>query len=238
MTDSHPLDNLRPGADVTSADNEEVGKLHAVIMDPRDNRVTHIVVNTGPHFPEPGFDAPDLITVPVDEMEDAQEEKVILKCTKPRFAKMPQYVERRYAPPPPPRSERLPEEPERPSHLLWDVGAALVAALSGSSGIGIPGGLGVPAEHFRKAKFERQILDDAPVWRLEPFSHIGDVERVLVDEESDEIVALVIRRGVLFHHDVVLPIDHVTEVLDGFINVRISDEELDRLDAYHPPPDE
>src|SRR3972149_2665557 len=81
MTDSHPLDNLRPGADVSSADNEEVGKLHAVIMDPRDNRVTHIVVNTGPHFPEPGFGAPDLITVPVDEMADAQEEKVILKCT-------------------------------------------------------------------------------------------------------------------------------------------------------------
>jgi len=229
MTDSHPLDNLRPGADVTSADNEEVGKLHAVIMDPRDNRVTHIVVNTGPHFPEPGFGAPNLITVPVDEMADAQEEKVILKCTKRQFSKMPQYVERRYTPPPS-QSERVPRERERPSHLLWDVGAALVAALAAS------GGIGIPAESFRKAKFERQILDDAPVWRLEPFSHIGDVERVLVDEETDEIVALVIRRGVIFHHDVVLPIDHVTEVLDGFINVRISDKELTQLDAYHAPP--
>ena len=230
MADSHPLDNLRPGTDVTSADNEEVGKLHAVIMDPRDNRVTHIVVNTGPHFPEPGFGAPDLITVPVDEMADAQEEKVILKCTKGQFSKMPQYVERRYTPPPPSQSERLPRERERPGHLLWDVGEALVAALAAS------GGIGIPTEHFRKAKFERQILDDAPVWRLEPFSHIGDVERVLVDEETDEIVALVIRRGVIFHHDVVLPIDHVTEVLDGFINVRISDKELTQLDAYHAPP--
>src|SRR4030042_534547 len=121
-----------------SADNEEVGKPHAVIMDPRDNRVTHIVINTGPHFPEPGFGAPDLITVPVDQMVDAQEERVILKCTKRRFAKMPLYVERRYGPPPPPQSERLPQEPERRAHLLWDVGAALVAALAASSGIGIP----------------------------------------------------------------------------------------------------
>jgi len=232
MTDAHPLDNLRPGADVMSADNEEVGKLHAVIMDPRDNRVTHIVVNTGPHFPEPGFGAPDLITVPVDEMADAQEEKVLLKCTKRRFSKMPLYAERRYAPPPPSGSERPPREPEGPAHVLWDVGASLVAALGAS------GGFGVPAETFRKAKFERQILNDAPVWRLEPFSHIGDVERVLIDEETDEIVALVIRRGVLFHHEVVLPIDHVTEVLDGFINVRISDEELTQLDAYHAPPEE
>jgi uncharacterized protein YrrD len=230
MADSHPLDNLRPGADVTSVDDEDVGKLHAVIMDPRDNRVTHIVVNTGPHFPEPGFGAPNLITVPVDEMADAQEEKVILKCTKRQFSKMPLYVERRYTPPPPSQSERLPQEPEGPGHLLWDVGTTLVAALAAS------GGIGIPAESFRKAKFERQILDDAPVWRLEPFSHIGDVERVLVDEETDEIVALVIRRGVIFHHDVVLPIDYVTEVLDGFINVRISDKELAKLDAYHASP--
>jgi uncharacterized protein YrrD len=231
MTDAHPLDNLRPGADVMSADNEEVGKLHAVIMDPRDNRVTHVVVNTGPHFPEPGFGAPNLITVPVEEMKDAQEERVILKCTKRRFAEMPPYVERRYAPPPPSGSERPSRGPAGPAHVLWDVGASLVAALAAS------GGFGVPTETFRKAKFERQILDDAPVWRLEPFSHIGDVERVLIDEETDEIVALVIRRGVLFHHDVVLPIDHVTEVLDGFINVRISDEELSHLEAYHVPPD-
>jgi len=229
MTDSHRLENLRPGADVTSADNEEVGKLHAVIMDPRDDRVTHIVVNTGPHFPQPGFGAPNLITVPVEQMADAREEKVVLKCTKQGFSRMPSYVERRFIPPPPSESERSPGE--RPTHLLWDVGAALAAALTAS------GGIGVPAESFRKAKFERQILDDAPVWRLEPFSHIGDVERVLVDEETDEIVALVIRRGVLFHHEVVLPIDYVTEVLDGFINVRISDEELTQLDAYHAPPE-
>jgi uncharacterized protein YrrD len=233
MTESHPLDNLRHGADVMSADNEEVGKLHAVVIDPRDNRVTHIVVNAGPHFPQPGFGAPDLITVPVEEMEDAQEEKVILKCTKRGFAKMPLYMERNYAPLPPPRSGQQPHEPERPTHLLWDVGTALATALAASGG-----GIGVPAEHVRKAKFERQILNDAPVWRLEPFSHIGDVERVLIDEETDEIVALVIRRGVLFHHDVVLPIEHVTEVVDGFINVRISDEGLSHLEAYHAPHDE
>jgi len=57
----------------------------------------------------------------------------------------------------------------------------------------------------------------------------------LVSEETDEIVALVIRRGVLFHHDVILPIDHVYEVLDGFVHVRISDGELERLEAFHAP---
>jgi uncharacterized protein YrrD len=233
MTHSHHLDDLRPGADVVSSDDKEVGKLHAVIVDPREDRVTHIVVNTGPRFPQPGFGAPNLITVPVEQMEDAQEEKVLLKCSERQFDRMPSYVERRFTPPPsaaPSESERRPKE--RPAPALWDVGVALAGALAAS------GGIGVPAETFRKASFERQILDDAPVWRLEPFSHIGDVERVLIDQETDEIVALVIRRGVLFHHEVVLPIDYVTEVLDGFINVRLSDDELEKLEAYHPSDEE
>jgi uncharacterized protein YrrD len=229
MVDSSLLDNLRPGADVMSSDKKELGKLHAIVIDPRDNRVTHIVVNTGPHFPEPGFGAPNLVTVPVDEMADAREEKVILKCTKRKFSQMPPYVERRYTSSPPSKSDRPPHEGA--THLLWEVGIALAAALAG------PTRIGIPAESFRKAEFERQILHDAPVWRLEPHSHIGDVERVLVNEETDQIAALVIRRGVLFHHDVILPIDYVTEVLDGFIHVLVSDEELERLEVFHAPPE-
>ena len=55
--------------------------------------------------------------------------------------------------------------------------------------------IAVPFETFRKAKFERHILNDAPVWRQEPHEKIGEVERVLVDEVDDEIEALVIRSG-------------------------------------------
>jgi len=84
----------------------------------------------------------------------------------------------------------------------------------------------------RKASFGRQILIAAPIWRLEPHSHIGDVERVLVDEDTDEIRDLVIRRGVVFHQDVVLPVDYVTEILDGVIHVQISDDELRGLQPY------
>jgi sporulation protein YlmC with PRC-barrel domain len=54
------LDNLRHGVDVISSDSKNVGELYAAVVDPRDNQLTHIVVNVGPHFPMPGFGAPDL----------------------------------------------------------------------------------------------------------------------------------------------------------------------------------
>ena len=228
MVDPLLLDNLRHEAEIISTDNKEVGKLHAVVVDPRDNEVTHIVVNTGPHFPQPGFGAPNLVTVPIEDMADAREEKVILKCTKRKFAQMSAYVERDFTPPHP--SWREPEWVQR-ENSLWAVGVAVAASLASLTGIP------VPLETFRKAKFERHIMNDAPVWREEPHSHIGDVERVLVDEESEEIAALVIRRGAFFADDVILPIDHVTEILDGVIHVRITDDELRRLEVFRAPPE-
>jgi sporulation protein YlmC with PRC-barrel domain len=218
------LENLRHGAHVESADGKDVGRLHSVVVDPRDNEVTHIVVNAGPHFPEPGFGAPELINVPIKEMEDAGEDKVILRCARDRFRQLPRYVEREFTP----ARSRPPEAPRTDAaHLLWNTGVALAASFAS-----LLTGIAVPAETVRKASFEREILNDAPVWRLQPHTHIGDVERVLVDEETDEIKELVIKRGVLFHEDVVLPMDYVTEIQDGVVHVQITDEELRGLQAY------
>jgi len=218
------LENLRHGAHVESREGKGVGRLHSVVIDPGDNEVTHIVVNAGPHFPEPGFGSPQLRDVPIESVEDAGEEKVILRCSREEFGRLPAHVETDFAP-----ASASPASPEKEdaAHRLWNIGVALAASLANSAT-----GIAMPAETVRKASFGREILNDAPVWRVEPHTHIGDVERVLVDEETDEIRDLVIRRGALFHQDVVLPIDHVTEILDGVIHVQISDSELRSLQAY------
>jgi sporulation protein YlmC with PRC-barrel domain len=217
------LDNLHHGAHVESKEGKDLGRLHSVVIDPRDNEVTHIVVNTGPHFPEPGFGAPELINVPIDQMEDAGEEKVVLRATRDEFRKLPQYVERDFTP----ARSAAQAEPTDPAHFLWNTGVALAASLAR-----IATGIAIPAETVRKASFEREILNDAPVWRLQPHTHIGDVERVLVDEDTDEIKELVIRRGAFFHEDVVLPIGYVTEILDGAVHVQLTDAELRGLQGY------
>lgn len=217
------LDNLHHGAHVESKEGKDLGRLHSVVIDPRDNEVTHIVVNAGPHFPEPGFGAPELINVPIDQMHDAGEDKVVLRATRDEFRKMAQYVERDFTPA---RAAGKAEHTD-PAHFLWNTGVALAASLSR-----ILNGIALPAETVRKASFEREILNEAPVWRLEPHTHIGDVERVLVDEDTDEIRELVIRRGAVFHEDVVLPIGYVTEILDGVVHVQLTDAELRGLQAY------
>lgn len=218
------LENLHHGAHVESSDGRDVGRLHSVVIDPRDNEVTHIVINAGPHFPEPGFGSPELREVPIDSVEDAGEEKVVLRCSRKEFGGLPAHVETDFAP-----ASAPPASPEKEdaAHRLWNIGVALAASLANSAT-----GIAMPAETVRKASFGREILNDAPVWRVEPHTHIGDVERVLVDEDTEEIRDLVIRRGALFHQDVVLPMDYVTEILNGVIHVQISDDALRGLQAY------
>jgi uncharacterized protein YrrD len=72
------------------------------------------------------------------------------------------------------------------------------------------------------------------VWRQEPLEQIGEVERIIVEEATDEIEALVVRRGHLFAEDVILPIDYVTEVLDGVVNVQLTDAQIAELRPFTP----
>lgn len=223
MATRHLLDNLHPGAVALTADGKHVGKLQAIVLDPRDDEVTHVVINAGPHFPQPGFGDPKLVSVDIDQVLDATEREVKLKASEAQFKGMPLYVERAFFPKP------RKKQPAREDHGIhfWEAGTAIAASLAS-----LLTGIAVPGESVRKASYERQILEDAPVWRSEPHMHLGDVERVLIDEDTDEIESLVIRRGALFHDDVVLPFDFVREVLDGVIHVDITQEELDQLSPY------
>ena len=223
MTKTHVVENLRHGAVVRTSDGHDVGKLHAIVVDPRHNTVTHIAVSCGPFFPEPGFGDPEIISVDLSDVRDAAEDGIDLNVDKAAFEALPLYTQYQFVEVP--DEEKAPPE-ARGRPALWSTGLARAATLSGFTGIA------VPAEHFRKAPFERHILNDTPVWRIEPNTHIGDVERVLVNEETSEIEALVIKRGVVFHHESVLPVRYVREICDGVVRVQISAADLKALDTF------
>src|SRR6266581_8071676 len=101
------VDDLRLGAKVTSTDGKGLGNLYAVVVDARDDHLARIVVNTGPFFPAPGFGAPTLVSVPIEEIADAREKQVILKCTKRKFSRMPTYADWSFTKPPTPGVWRM-----------------------------------------------------------------------------------------------------------------------------------
>lgn len=226
MPHAKMIENLRHGAPVHGSDGEKLGKLHAIVVDPRDNEVTSIAVNAGPHFPEPGFGDPRIVTVDLDLVKDATPDRVDLTLAKAAFKDLPLYEHTHFFRVP---DEPAPAEPEEGGlpQRIWNASVAIAASVAG-----LGTGIAVPAEHFSKASFERHILNDSPVWRVEPEEELGEVEQVLVDEATDEIAGLVMREGGVLREQVVIPIRYVTEIRDGVIRVHMSDEEIAGLEPY------
>src|ERR687888_571061 len=81
---------------------------------------------------------------------------------------------------------------------------------------------------------ERHLSHGVAVWRREPHTHLGDLDRVLMDEASHQVTALVVRRGLVFRHDVALPVHYVVDLLDDLVHVDIPEAEWDALEEYRP----
>ncbi len=191
------LTEIPSGAHVITSDHKRVGKVHDVVVNANNDELTRIVVNTGPHFPAPGFGAPKLVSVSPEEVEELHDEKVMLRCNAATFEHLPIYAD-------------------------WAVSVHRTS-------------IGIPWKLPHREKSEREIERGAGVWRIEPFVHIGDVERVLVDDDLGHVRAIVLREGHIFGHNVVLPIDYVVEFHDAFIHVRITDAEIEALEPFEEP---
>jgi uncharacterized protein YrrD len=69
---------------------------------------------------------------------------------------------------------------------------------------------------------------------MNPHEKIGEVDRVLFDEDSRRMQALVVRRGHFFSKDVLLPADRIAEVIGGVVRVELDDGQLRELVEYKP----
>jgi sporulation protein YlmC with PRC-barrel domain len=190
-----------------ASDGEQVGTLYDVLIDANDDELTHLIVNVGPHFPAIGFGAPTLLSVPIDEVDDVDERAVRLRSSALVFEHFPVYAD-------------------------WVSGAAFSRYALPRRGMAI-----LHKANKNRQPSEREIEKNAHVWVNEPNVHIGDVERVLMDDESDKVTSLVVRVGFGFGHLVALPIDYVVDFNDVVIHVQMTAEELEALEPFEEPPE-
>lgn len=205
------VEDLRAGAPVLSRDGDKLGKLSRVVVEKDTLRLTHLVVDVG-HGDER--------VVPLGVLRDATEQAVHLSMDSGEFRDMSlKYDTQVYRPIADAEKGRLD---------VSDVNR-FVASIPGEMGPG------VMTDVLAKSPDEVDIVKDSPVWRLDPHQKIGEVEHVIFDERSRTITALVVRRGILFTHDVVLPARYITEVVEalgGIVRVQISDADLKQLEQY------
>jgi uncharacterized protein YrrD len=217
--------DLRTGVDVYSRDGEKVGNLHRVVMRRGDFSVSHIVVDIGflrsdRKVWEGGFGLDYDRIVPIGQVRQADDDRIDLLLTVEHFMAAPEYTQEAFEEPHDltPNEFDIPDVANRAQGLSGLIGGANTAWV---------------VERLNKPLDSVDIKEGIDVWRREPHTKLGDVERVLIDPATGHMQAVVIRRGFFLTRDIILPVRYIAEIVDDVsIRVDISDAELAELREY------
>lgn len=211
---------LELGKPVRSSDDEVVGELCDVIIDPIERRVTHLVVK-----PHEGHGQSRLVEVAQANPDAGDDQHFIsLRCTADEVHELPNIEDVAYL--------RLSDSPV--SDPNWDVGVRDVLALpyyESSGMVGYSGGQGVGMVFDRIPKGEVEIRRSSTVFS-DDGQYVGDVDGFLVDEDG-HITHFVLERGHLWgRREITVPIGAVTKVESDTVTVGFSIDELGRLPTH------
>ncbi len=213
------LQPLKFGVSAVTADGRDVGSLYRVVVAERVAPegpvyvVTAVTVRrrlleSGNLLKPGGWEAPRDLKVPFAQVTGADEGEARLSLTEEEFLALPPYIVGDVP-------EPAPGSTPPPGFEAEDI-AMRAGALLG-------GGLYDPPhdEQENRGANERHVSEGAPVWRRAPHEHIGNLDHVLMDDVSNVVEGLVVRRGVLFTHDVVVPARAIAVLLDDLVQVNL-----------------
>lgn len=213
---------FKKGADVVTADGEKVGDIDRVVIDPREQEVTHVVVREGFLFSE------DKV-VPVELVASATEDRVTLQDAVEDLDALPSFEEHHYIPLTGDERARssVPEEEDYVPPLYWY--PAYGAPMTYPTGHPTP---------TYATEVERNIPEDtvpleegAEVISVEG-EHVGDVERVITDSRDKHVSHFLIAEGVLFKEKKLVPISWIDVVGENEVHLAVGSAFLENLPEY------
>lgn len=215
---------LKEGMSVVTPGGEEVGKINRFILDPATNEVTHIVIQKGWLLPE------DKV-VPF-EMISSDEDRIVLQEEVGSFDDLPSFEETHFvrATDDDPHNMGLAGDPVyryTPGYYWYPVPAGL-----GYSGL-VPGYNPWPAvETTRNIPDNTIPLKEGTDVISSDGEHVGDVERLFIDPDSNRTTHFLMSQGLLFKDRKLVPADWVTSIEEDKVHLAVPSRLLQRLPDY------
>ena len=220
---------LKEGMSVFTPGGEEVGKVNRFVLDPATNEVTHIVIQKGWLLPE------DKV-VPFEMVRSAAGDRVILSEEVNDFDKLPPFEETHFVRvaddyPGDPSPTHDPEYQYSPAYYWYPA----------QSNIGFPG---IALGHYTwpSGETKRNIPEDTVPLKegtnvvSSDGEHVGDVERLFLEEGSNQVTHFVISQGLLFKDRKLVPVHWVKSMEEDEVHLVVSSQLLERLPSYQEEP--
>jgi uncharacterized protein YrrD len=220
---------LNEGVGVFTLDGEEVGKIKRFVLNPATNEVTHLVV-------QKGWLRPDEKVVPMQMVSYGTEEKIVLTRGVDDFNQLPSFEEKHFIKVTDEDVERMERSGEySPSTIFPAYYSYPPQGYGGYGGYPAPGleaYLWPPVETSRNIPEDTVPLKEGTNVISSNGEHVGDVERLFIDSDSNKATHFVITQGFLFKERKLIPVQWVDTVGEKEVHLLVSSELLGRLPAY------
>ncbi|MGI5837143.1 MAG: PRC-barrel domain-containing protein [Chloroflexota bacterium] len=194
------------GSRVWTRDNEEIGSVDRVVIDPDTKDVDAIVVHRGKFLTRD-------VVVPLSLVQDSGDDGVRLRIGRAELHDLPDFVERHYSFAP--SAARTPIS-EIPGSVL------IPAARQGVSGL--PTTYEAVEDEVREPDRDIEISEGTEVRALDGV--IGYVDEVLTDPITNRASDIVVKKGQTLTRDTRIPIEFVAKTADDHIQLSLTTQQV------------
>lgn len=209
--------DIRLGVPVEGTDGR-AGKVDRLIYDSAKKEVVGIVVVQGWLLPHD-------VVVPAHRATSAGEDAVRVNATVEEINAMPAFDLAQYVTPP---DDWIPPAGIAAATYLFPASPYLVGAFERPITAPDPG-----EAQLDEAPGQADIGADTEVTCTD--GHGGHVDRILTEGDTDRMTHVVVRRGHLFTHDVVVPADKVARIDAYGVHLSCTVAELEAMPRFEPP---
>ncbi len=212
---------IQAGMDILTADNEKVGEVARLVVDPQTHEISHIVV-------EQGFIFKESRVLPLTWIDDTTSKAVQLRDDVDDLDTLPPFEEKEFVTELPEHEE---EEDVQVLPLYW-------YPSHGATGWGPTGGLSLAITSPYMIQTQQNIPEGTVALEegmqvLDKFEeHIGDVASLFIDEDGERVTHILISKGFLLTEEKRIPAHWITRVLSDSIHLAVSRALIESLPEH------
>lgn len=211
---------LKEGMSVYTPAGEELGKINRFILDPATNEVTHIVVQKGWLLPE------DKV-LPFQIVRSESGERAVLNEEIDDFDQLPPFEEMHFI-------RAKDDEPHATEHDPYpNVPAYYWYPSHLNTGYPALGHFAWPTTETKRNVPENTVaLQEGSDVISSDGEHVGDVERLFVESDSNKTTHFLISQGLLFKDRKLVPLHWVKSIEEDKVHLAVDSRLLERLPSY------
>jgi len=207
------------GTHVRAGDEQDLGVVDRLILDPTSGRVRAAVIRKG-------FVLPHDVEIPLDALSSGPDGEVRVPYTADQIHTLPRFQPGNYTSPPP---AFVPPQGYPGTAFYWPIGSYGLAAPPAipeppitAGGTALDSAVsGEARAALRRQDLENAVIDQGSTVLSRDEQKVGEVHQLAFDPSSGLLTHIVVRKGFLFARETELPASLIAEVDDGVVYLAV-----------------